>query len=553
METKPWFKQSKIIHFDRNRPFKDVWEYVSNPENIASHAFYPFIRFSLRVKIYEQKREQKQGKQKQGKLVRLEKPKKREISYASHLDSNIFSFYAEKLTDKYENLLKNENCGQSVIAYRKDLGKSNVDFALDAFVKVKKFCEANQQDCIVAICYDIKDFYGSLDHKILKEKLCEVLQTGNPAQLPKDYFNIYKAMTKFSWVEKDALLEPLGINKKWLSARDCFCQNAKEFREKVRANQLIQSNKQCYGIPQGSSISPVFSNIYMLSFDREMTQYAEQRNAFYLRYSDDILWLCLENSCAEDKEKIESELRELRLEVNGDKKKESRFKYNNGMIENIPEQGKGKAVPLEYLGFSFNGKCCYLRNKTLSNYYIKMSRFITRLKRLAAYSKQDCGELYVGKIYRGFSHLAKKQAKKTNFILYALEADSKFKEAGLKSGIRHQIRKHWDFIHRQIKKEKKMEVEAVGYARTVGKNKEGNDVDFVKLHILRKPNSNTRKELKTTEGGEIPDSIYVKIELMGKLEKLPYPCTLLLETEDQIRGGQIVREVTGFEQPKPKK
>jgi len=290
----------------------------------------------------------------------------------------------------------------------------------------------------------------------------------------------------------------------------------------------------------------------MLSFDREMTQYAEQRNAFYLRYSDDILWLCLENSCAEDKEKIESELRELRLEVNGDKKKESRFKYNNGMIENIPEQGKGKAVPLEYLGFSFNGKCCYLRNKTLSNYYIKMSRFITRLKRLAAYSKQDCGELYVGKIYRGFSHLAKKQAKKTNFILYALEADSKFKEAGLKSGIRHQIRKHWDFIHRQIKKEKKMEVEAVGYARTVGKNKEGNDVDFVKLHILRKPNSNTRKELKTTEGGEIPDSIYVKIELMDKLEKLPYPCTLLLETEEQIRGGQIVREVTGFE-PKPKK
>jgi len=547
MKTKhpPWFKQSKIIHFDRNRPFKNVLEYVSNPENIAKHAFYPFIRFNLIKKIY--------GRDGHKKLFRLEKPKEREISYASHLDSNIFSFYAEKLINKYENLLKNENCGKSVIAYRKDLGKSNVDFALDAFVKVKKFCEANQQDCIVAICYDIKDFYGSLDHKILKEKLCEVLQTGNPAQLPKDYFNIYKAMTKFSWVEKDALLEPLGINKKWLSARDCFCQNAKEFREKVRANQLIQSNKQCYGIPQGSSISPVFSNIYMLSFDREMTQYAEQRNAFYLRYSDDILWLCLENSCAEDKEKIESELRELRLEVNGDKKKESRFKYNNGMIENIPEQGKGKAVPLEYLGFSFNGKCCYLRNKTLSNYYIKMSRFITRLKRLAAYSKQDCGELYVGKIYRGFSHLAKKQAKKTNFILYALEADSKFKEAGLKSGIRHQIRKHWDFIHRQIKKEKKMEVEAVGYARTVGKNKEGNDVDFVKLHILRKPNSNTRKELKTTEGGEIPDSIYVKIELMGKLEKLPYPCTLLLETEDQIRGGQIVREVTGFEQPKPKK
>jgi len=560
MKTKypPWFKQSKIIHFDRNRPFKDVLEYVSNPENIASHAFYPFIRFKLPKKIY--------GRDEHKKLFRLEESerKDRKISYASHLDSNIFSFYAEKLTNKYENLLKNENCGQSVIAYRKlkDLGKSkgksNVDFARDAFLKVKEVCEANQQNCIVVICYDIEDFYGSLDHQILKEKLCEVLQTDNPTQLPKDYFNIYKAMTKFSWVEEEKLLKTLGINKKWLSARDCFCQNAKEFREKVRAKQLIQSNKQCYGIPQGSSISPVFSNIYMLSFDREMTQYAEQRNAFYLRYSDDILWLCLGNSCDEDEEKIDEdkkkikgELEKLCLEVNTDKTKESRFKYDSGKIKNVPMEN-GTAVPLEYLGFSFNGKCCFLRDKTLSNYYIKMSRFITRLKRLAAYSKQNCGELYVGKIYRGFSHLAKKRAKKTNFILYALEADKKFKEAGLRSGIRHQIRKHWDFIHRQIKKEKRMEVEAVGFSHTEGKNKEGNDVDFVKLHILRKPNSNTRKELKTTEGGEIPDSIYVKIELMDKLEKLPYPCTLLLETEEQIRGGQIVREVTGFE-PKPKK
>jgi len=254
MKTKhpPWFKQSKIIHFDRNRPFKNVLEYVSNPENIAKHAFYPFIRFNLIKKIY--------GRDEHKKLFRLEKPKEREISYASHLDSNIFSFYAEKLINKYENLLKNENCGKSVIAYRKDLGKSNVDFARDAFLKVKEVCEANQQNCIVVICYDIEDFYGSLDHQILKEKLCEVLQTDNPTQLPKDYFNIYKAMTKFSWVEEEKLLKTLGINKKWLSARDCFCQNAKEFREKVRANQLIQSNKKCCGIPQGSSISPVFSN-----------------------------------------------------------------------------------------------------------------------------------------------------------------------------------------------------------------------------------------------------------------------------------------------------
>jgi hypothetical protein len=164
---------------------------------------------------------------------------------------------------------------------------------------------------------------------------------------------------------------------------------------------------------------------------------------------------------------------------------------------------------------------------------------------LAASSKQDCGNLYLGKVYRRFSHLA----KKTNFILYALEADSKFKEAGLKSGIRHQIRKHWDFIHRQIKKEKKMEVEAVGYSHMKGENKEGNNVDFINLHILRDANSTPiiHKELRTMEGGKIPESIYIDVKLEEKLITLPYPCNLLLTTEEKIRNKKIVHEVVGFE------
>jgi hypothetical protein len=94
-----------------------------------------------------------------------------------------------------------------------------------------------------------------------------------------------------------------------------------------------------------------------------------------------------------------------------------------------------------------------------------------------------------------------------------------------------------------------MDVDAIGVMRTSGKDKEGKDVDFVKLHVLRPAKSSDRyKKLETEEVGKIPEGIYVNIDLYSRLKTLTYPCTLRLETEDKIsQGGQIVREVKDFE------
>ena len=93
----PWFKMRGYLHFDTPISLKKANELVSCPERVAKHSFYPFISCTLSVP--------KLKKNAQGKLVR--DPKKRVISYASHKDSHIFSYYAYILNKKYEQLLNN--------------------------------------------------------------------------------------------------------------------------------------------------------------------------------------------------------------------------------------------------------------------------------------------------------------------------------------------------------------------------------------------------------------------------------------------------------------
>ena len=61
-------------------------------------------------------------------------------------------------------------------------------------------------------------------------------------------------------------------------------------REQLRAPSFGSSGElvdKSVGLYQGSSLSPVLSNIYMTEFDRAM----EKTSVFYIRYSDDILIL----------------------------------------------------------------------------------------------------------------------------------------------------------------------------------------------------------------------------------------------------------------------
>ena len=83
--------------------------------------------------------------------------------------------------------------------------------------------------------------------------------------------------------------------------------------ELIKANSItpyldedgdITEKKQ--GIHQGSALSPVLSNIYLMDFD----QWMEQQNVFYIRYSDDMIAL------GKDRESLMNLLSQIQLRLN---------------------------------------------------------------------------------------------------------------------------------------------------------------------------------------------------------------------------------------------
>lgn len=82
--------------------------YILNPKNIAKHSFLPFIHKTSLVRKFRKKYDENGNpiKEETHKIQRVKGQKKRELFYASHLDSLIYSYYSYQLSDKYEKLIK---------------------------------------------------------------------------------------------------------------------------------------------------------------------------------------------------------------------------------------------------------------------------------------------------------------------------------------------------------------------------------------------------------------------------------------------------------------
>ena len=344
-DTKPY------AHFDLrvSLSMPSIRKYVMDRTKIVTHSFYPFIHFEKKNSRYGKKG-----------------PKKpRELYYCSHLDRCVYQRYAFLLNYQYNIWACENNIDDVAIAYRDNLGKNNIDFAKDAFDAIRSFPQ-----CFILVG-DFTNFFDNLEHQYLKKMMCEVLGV---ERLPQDYFSVFKNITRFSsWDWKDIVkaagenIAERGVRKKinskeTLLTKEQFQKNKKD----------IKKNISGVGVPQGSPVSAVLSNIYMIKFDKDIKRYVTSKGGIYMRYSDDfIIVLPYERDAeiADFTSYIFSYVESMKGLIDLQKEKTSCYTYKDEVIYEGDQPSS-----INYLGFLFDGKNIRIRPRAITKYYYRMRR-----------------------------------------------------------------------------------------------------------------------------------------------------------------------------------
>lgn len=419
-----WYRLRRYIHFDEPLSLRKAEALVTDPCAVARHAFWPLIKFGIEtVKIRQDKTT--------GAVSTKEKL--REISYAAHADSQIFSYYCHLLSDQYEKKVVENGLADSVLAFR-SLGKNNIHFAKQAFDIIREM-----GDC-TAVAFDVTKFFDTLSHSLLKQRWKELL--GVP-ELPRDHYAVFKAVTRFSVVDRNKAFRALGVSvyNPRRGSRRRLC-SPREYRGLVRGGKLVETNSKGVGIPQGTAISALLSNVYMFEFDSAALKFARARGGEYLRYCDDMLFLMPLGMKEPSEAFVLGELDKLQLQINVDKTDTSNFTMKGG------QQTSDR--PLQYLGFMYDGQRVVIRSAAFAKFSNRMKRGVSlakqtmwsRNKRRQRLGVPERG-LYLKSLLTRYSHLGRR-----NFLRYGYNAAELMKS----EAIRRQLRPLWSRLHAQIGK-----------------------------------------------------------------------------------------------------
>jgi len=370
-------------HFDAPLSLSEIRSLVTDPVRVAANTFYPFLHFEESWNPYRS-----------GGAIKPDR-KIRPIRYGARRDAYIFTYYRRKLARIYEDRLKSLEIQDCPIAYRKikhpdGRGKSNIDFAKEAFDTIDRL-----RNC-TAVALDIKGYFDNLDHERIKGIWCDLLGL---ERLPSDHYAVFKNITQYRYVDQRAVYTRLGYFGKKGSGKSStvgflvpyekmpkqLCSNA-DFREKICGGDpvnypsLIQKNQNSYGIPQGSPISDLIANFYLLNFDKLMSEFARKAGGVYRRYSDDILFIIpggidkaldvvtyVKSQIVNYGSKLEIKDKKTCIALFVEKGGSLEFKHHRYSVEESSKNG------FEYLGFRYDGRRIFVRDSTISRFYRKVA------------------------------------------------------------------------------------------------------------------------------------------------------------------------------------
>ena len=502
LKNKDWFKLKRYPHIGLQLELKDrkwIEPYVKDKNAIASHAFYPFIHRQLKVRKFRKEICH------DGTRSSLRKPafKKRDVFFSNHIDSNIYSYYSELLSIEYEKTIRELEISKCVTAYRKiklhphkekSRYKCNVDFANDVF----QFIKFNKGKDLVAITFDIKSFFDNLDHQLLKKNWKRIINSG--IDLPPNHYNVFRNITKFSYIEEKSLFnlyknriivvrkpknfKEITVKKKnYLRNKKAVAYCSKENIDEIRRLKLIKANKyldeerkelRIKGIPQGSPISAILANIYMIDFDTKAGKLLNGIDGVYQRYSDDMIAICP----IEYEEKIIEHfltlVKDLKLEIQISKTQVFHFPFDQKTNRHYCFEKNSNTKKLqnntlfEYLGFQFDGFNTLIKSSSVANYYRKMNRSFARSRFYTFHNKAITkGQIFKTRLYKKFTHVGSNRRRiyqrhpyKTNvffksykydwgnFISYANLAKKTIPD----NKIGGQLKRHWRKFHELMNK-----------------------------------------------------------------------------------------------------
>lgn len=517
-------KRANYLHFDVKPDFAAACKKIFKPSYIKKHSFWPFIFYKAKAEKIKQLSELLSkhklsippGLSDKKKLPQIIKDvidsdneiakalistkgnphkyatwKLRPICYASHFDSLIYSYYSELLSCDYEKLIEKKELDENILAFRKAKNRTaacNIHHSYKAFEDIKRY-----EKCVV-LAFDVSSFFDILDHEILKKNWLKVIQQSlKTNKLPDDHFSVYKSITSYSYIDRDEIYSHLNISKnnpknvsrnikkeikfKTLpneklpitrnNRRIRIC-SAIGFRELLKNKELIiKKNLAKKGIPQGSPMSGLLSNIYMLDFDVHLKEYVESLNGCYYRYCDDLLCIIPINEHSEiitTASKLEAfvynQADKFKLTVNEKKTDKYAFMPDNILQAKYPDgssKSTSKLTPeikcakilqskliysrLQYLGFKFDGSKVTIRSSSISRYQKKIKKGI-KYHLLLKDKYDNEGHLKTYKLRKLYSHVGER-----NFPSYVYRSTRVMSQHAIKK----QLNNHQKYISLKIK------------------------------------------------------------------------------------------------------
>lgn len=510
IKEEDWLKFKKYLHIGEPLTKKNDGEwirsYVLDPHKIAVHKFSPLLHRTISQRKFRPEKDSK--KNKSHKRIRVVKEsKQRNIYFASHLDSIIYSYYSCLLTKFYEDFLKDKPYNSVAVAYRKiEVGngqkgnKCNIEFAYEAL----KFIENNKTRQLSIIVADVTSFFDNLDHQLLRKQWKRILQIDS---LPEDHYAVYKNLVAKRYVNENELFKrfqhkliierfkPNNTQQKELKRKFvskiynmrrekvvAYCRKDEFFTEATdlirfdkphnKSDRIAQGKNPLRGIPQGTPISAALANIYMLDFDERVYNEtkSDSKNAYYQRYSDDMIIICDRNDEDHFYKLIREEI-EVKANLDIQPKKTNIYRYElnqngdfeGGIIENdIVNPNK----QLEYLGFLYDGSKVRVKTAGFSKFYRTMKRSFRRGAHFAKKAHIPSNSLFETRLYKRFTHIGAKRRLKWlvdpqrpdsyirstqqdwgNFLSYLNKANSVMKNINGDDTISKQHRKTWKKFH----------------------------------------------------------------------------------------------------------